>query len=399
MSYTADIEVLNEALFNRHCPGKAEWIGYREWKRRLAGAVGIFGRGRVNTGLVAGVFCAFSTFVMRGLAALLAGLAWGTPAMGQSGLELREQGLRAYRALELEDATRLLRRALAAQDLPDTLVLSTQAYLGAAELYQEHLDSSRAVFRRMVLLEPRYRLDAVTFTPEVVAAFDSVRLATPAVSVDVPPRVTFEPGRAGMSARVHPSGPHTVRIRIETSRGDVIRTLYDRRASGAFTVSWDGAGDDGVRLASGLYVWSFASLDARGTVQRMLDVPVRLEHVSVDSLDLPPRPQLLPERRTVGQAMIPLGVGLAAAALNWIVMPLITDSDAPRIAISVALTAGGIVGFLESGPGRPIPQNAAANQAALARWQADVDRLSAAQGRRRPGPRIILETSRPSVRR
>lgn len=55
MSYTADIEVLNEELFNRHCPGKAEWIGYREWKRRLVAAVGIFGPGRVNTGIVAGI--------------------------------------------------------------------------------------------------------------------------------------------------------------------------------------------------------------------------------------------------------------------------------------------------------------------------------------------------------
>lgn len=55
LSYTADIEVLNEELFNRLCPGKAEWVGYREWKRRLVRAVDIFGRGRVNTGLVAGI--------------------------------------------------------------------------------------------------------------------------------------------------------------------------------------------------------------------------------------------------------------------------------------------------------------------------------------------------------
>lgn len=55
MSYTADIEVLDEEQFQRHCPGKAEWIGYREWKRRLVRAVDIFGPGRVNTGLVAGV--------------------------------------------------------------------------------------------------------------------------------------------------------------------------------------------------------------------------------------------------------------------------------------------------------------------------------------------------------
>jgi hypothetical protein len=55
MSYTADIEVLDERLFEWICPGKARWIGYREWKRRLVAAAGIFGRGRVNTGIVAGV--------------------------------------------------------------------------------------------------------------------------------------------------------------------------------------------------------------------------------------------------------------------------------------------------------------------------------------------------------
>jgi len=55
MSYTADIEVLNEAQFDHLCPGKAEWIGYREWKKRLVDAVDVFGPGRVNTGLVAGI--------------------------------------------------------------------------------------------------------------------------------------------------------------------------------------------------------------------------------------------------------------------------------------------------------------------------------------------------------
>lgn len=54
MSYTADIEVLNEEKFNWICPGKAAKIGYEEWKQRLYTAVDIFGRGYVNTGLVVG---------------------------------------------------------------------------------------------------------------------------------------------------------------------------------------------------------------------------------------------------------------------------------------------------------------------------------------------------------
>ncbi len=54
MSYTADIEILNEEKFNWICPGKAAKIGYEEWKQRLYKAVDIFGRGYVNTGLVVG---------------------------------------------------------------------------------------------------------------------------------------------------------------------------------------------------------------------------------------------------------------------------------------------------------------------------------------------------------
>jgi len=54
-SYTADIEVLNERVFDWICPGKAGRVGYREWKRRLVAAVDIFGRSNVGTGLVGGV--------------------------------------------------------------------------------------------------------------------------------------------------------------------------------------------------------------------------------------------------------------------------------------------------------------------------------------------------------
>lgn len=54
-SYTSDIEVLNEERFDWICPGKAKWVGYREWKDRLVRAVDIFGRGNVGTGIVGGV--------------------------------------------------------------------------------------------------------------------------------------------------------------------------------------------------------------------------------------------------------------------------------------------------------------------------------------------------------
>lgn len=55
LSYTPDIEVLDEKRFNWICPGKAKWVGYQEWKKRMIRAVDIFGRGYVNTCIVAGV--------------------------------------------------------------------------------------------------------------------------------------------------------------------------------------------------------------------------------------------------------------------------------------------------------------------------------------------------------
>ena len=55
LSITFDTEVLNERIFNEVCPGKAKWVGYKEWKKRLIDAVDIFGANRVSTGIVSGV--------------------------------------------------------------------------------------------------------------------------------------------------------------------------------------------------------------------------------------------------------------------------------------------------------------------------------------------------------
>lgn len=54
LTYTTDIEVLNKEKFEWICPGKANHIGYEEWKRRLYAAVDIFGRGNVSSGVVLG---------------------------------------------------------------------------------------------------------------------------------------------------------------------------------------------------------------------------------------------------------------------------------------------------------------------------------------------------------
>jgi len=50
-----NLEVWSRELFERVCPGKARFVGYEAWLRSLEHAVGLWGRGRVYTAMVAGV--------------------------------------------------------------------------------------------------------------------------------------------------------------------------------------------------------------------------------------------------------------------------------------------------------------------------------------------------------
>jgi hypothetical protein len=54
-TYTTNLEVLNEKLYNWICPGKAKFVRYNELKERLYKAVEIFGRGNVNACFVGGI--------------------------------------------------------------------------------------------------------------------------------------------------------------------------------------------------------------------------------------------------------------------------------------------------------------------------------------------------------
>jgi hypothetical protein len=50
-----NLEVWSEPLFAKVCAGKNRYIGYRQWLESLEAAVGLWGRGRVYTAMVAGI--------------------------------------------------------------------------------------------------------------------------------------------------------------------------------------------------------------------------------------------------------------------------------------------------------------------------------------------------------
>lgn len=55
VGYTADIEVWDAKLFEWICPGKSKWVGRNGWIESLIDAVDIFGKGNVDTNIVAGI--------------------------------------------------------------------------------------------------------------------------------------------------------------------------------------------------------------------------------------------------------------------------------------------------------------------------------------------------------
>jgi hypothetical protein len=50
-----NLEIWSESLFEKICPGKNQFVGYRSWIQSLENAVSLWGRGRVYTAMVAGI--------------------------------------------------------------------------------------------------------------------------------------------------------------------------------------------------------------------------------------------------------------------------------------------------------------------------------------------------------
>src|SRR2546429_299778 len=109
-------------------------------------------------------------------------------AAAQAGDSLIVTGMRAYKNLESDAATLLPRRGvvqLTAASAPVARGAKGLVYLGAAELFRGRRDSTVAVFRRLVVLDPRYRPDQLVFPPEVTSVFEAVRLRTKTVAIEI----------------------------------------------------------------------------------------------------------------------------------------------------------------------------------------------------------------------
>lgn len=290
-------------------------------------------------------------------------------------------GLRHYQALEYDSATIYLRRALAgpANDaLSDSGQGRALTYLAAAELFRGRRDSAFAVFRRLVVFNPRARPDPLVFPPEVTTIYDFAREATKVVRVETPRDTSIRLGADRFRARLYASSFHQVIVTLEREDGFTVKTLYAGPISDTLNVFW--TGEDTISLVndSGRLVFSVTSLTNAGRQGRVLRLPLDLVLGPQDTLPTPPQlpdSLFLPEREPLGRGLRSLwrgaGVGLAVAVLPRLVAGGTTPSGS-RYVVASGLSLAGLIGFLRHRPGRLLPDNIAANQSLREGWQAQV---------------------------
>jgi FlgD Ig-like domain len=346
---------------------------------------------------------------MRRLVTLLAAtwlvaLAGPRGARAQSAADVLAQGVRAYEDLEFDGAAGLLRRSLAFQGtgaLAPADARRALIYLAATELFRSRRDSAAAVARRLVLLDPRFRPDEQVFPPQVLALYEGVRRATPAVIARAPADTSIRPGADAFAVRLYASTFHDVSATLGTDAGRVVRALYAGPIGDSLALTWNGLDSAGARVPDGSYTVTVTSLDRQRRVVRVLRLPLEVAQPAVDTLPHPAPPAdslLRPERQPFGPAVRALAPG-ALAGVAIAVLPKVVasreDVSGARFVVGGTVTIAGIAAFFTHHPGRPIPGNAAHNRALRDDWQRAVDDVTRRNAQRVREVRIRIRAGAP----
>lgn len=341
-------------------------------------------------------------------AALAAPLAHAqdSSALGAAAQAALNQGVRQYQGLQYDSAIVSLRRSLAgagSDTLSDSGRIRALSYMAAAQLFRGRRDSAYAAFRRLVVTNPRARPDPLIFPPEVTTIYDFAREATKVVRIETPRDTSIRLGADRFRARLFASSFHQVIVALEREDGLTVRTLYAGAISDTLQVFW--SGEDTLSLAndSGRLVFSVTSLTGAGRQGRVVRLPLDLVLGPQDTLPSPPPlpdSLFLPEKESAGKGLGALvrgaGVGVAVALLPG----LVAGGDAPsgsRYVVAGGLSIAGLVGFLKHRPGRPLPDNIAANQALREGWQAQVQTTAQENVIRAQQKRLDIHVGKPEV--
>jgi hypothetical protein len=347
---------------------------------------------------------------MRVRPALLAiigiGVARQAGLVAQTTDDLVTRAVRAYGDVELDAAVGYLRRWFAS-DAATRAPLDQRhlalTYLGAAETLRGNPDSAASAFERLVELDPRARIDELTFPPEVTTRFNAVRARTKVVSIDVAPVTEIRTEGERFVASLYASSPHQLRVVLRRQEGNPVRVIYTGLIGDSLAVRWDGRDSSGAWPGPGRYfLEAFSTANGRDP-QRVLQVPLE---VAVDAADTLPAPPPLPdsllllERRGAGAGVEALLGGLVAG-LGVVVLPplLMPEAEAKPLRFAIAGTIGlaGLAGFLRDLPGGTIEANRRANDELRRDWQARAVARQEENRTRRTRASIAIRAGQPVV--
>lgn len=320
-------------------------------------------------------------------------------AGAQSSDSLLATGMRAYRNLEFDLAAWLLRRGVAqlgAADAPTAERTQGLVYLGAAELFRGRRDSAAAVFRRLIVLDPRFRPDRLVFPPEVTTVFEAVRMQTKTALVVVPSDTAIVLGKTALRFWVVATSFQLVDVSLRYEDGAPFRPLYTGPIGDSLEVQWDGFDAAGGTPGARRLLLRVASRDATGGLTGILQVPLEVALSRPDTVPWPAPPAdslFLPEREKGGPAMraVAGGVILSAAVVALPVVVGGTDAPGgPRLAVAGTIGLATMLGYVLHRPGRPLPGNVRANQARRDAWQRRIATVTEENVRRRRDVRVIV---------
>jgi hypothetical protein len=331
---------------------------------------------------------------LRSCVVALCAVALTAPAVrAQTAGRALDQGIKAYRELEMESAGWLLRQALGDPKLGAGERLTALGYLGAAEFYRDRRDSALSAYGQLVQLEPWHRLDRLVFGPDVQAIFEEARRLTPVVDISAA-RTSFPANARGLPVRLRANTPHVVVVTAETADGEVVDTVFREKVRDTATAHWKAAARPGRRAPVGNFVLSVSSLDAQGRVQRRVALPVTVTRSPDEPLGAPAPPALLPERNPWGPGIARLVLGLGAATAAYYLTPEVSDSKGLQLFLSQGFLAAGVVSFIVTRPGRPLPENVVANRVAQEQYEARLARVRQENKRRADGGTVYVDVGR-----
>ncbi len=308
-------------------------------------------------------------------------------------------GLRAYKDLDFDRAAGLLRRDLArlgAANAPVADQAQGLLYLGAADLFRGRRDSAVAVFRRLVLLDPRFRPDRMVFPPEVTSVFDSVRTRVKTVAIQTPPDTEVMAGAGAWGGWLFASSFQSVEVTLRYDDGAPFRFIYAGPIGDSLRIQWNGLDAADQLPPVRRVLLRVAARAPTGELTGILQLPLDLKIVRPDTVPWPAPPsgaQLLPERAADKSAARALLGGLVLSGTVAALPSLVGGShgsSGPRVAVAGAVGVAGVLGYILHRPGRPLRENIRANKARREAWQRSADRVAADNVRRRADVRLAV---------